>query len=104
MRFGCAPQLWRQGKDPQFITALVAKLRMEYYAEGDIVIHEGETGNVMYFVVKGHLEERQYLMDSSTVGEEVRHRIDAALGHSRSASVVYFMCTPSGGGMQEQRV
>ena len=52
-----------QGKDPQFITALVAKLRMEYYAEGDIVVHEADYGNVMYFVVKGNLEARQYIWE-----------------------------------------
>eukprot|EP00951_Prasinocladus_malaysianus_P030463 scaffold287130_cov36-Prasinocladus_malaysianus.AAC.1 len=49
-----------QGQDPQFITSLVSRLRMEYYAEGDIVVQEGDLGNVMYFVVSGYLEARQY--------------------------------------------
>mmetsp|Transcript_40406 Transcript_40406/g.114405 ORF Transcript_40406/g.114405 Transcript_40406/m.114405 type:complete len:993 (-) Transcript_40406:789-3767(-) len=49
-----------KGQDPQFITSLVSKLRLEYYAEGDIVVREGDLGNVMYFVVRGILEARQY--------------------------------------------
>mmetsp|Transcript_38000 Transcript_38000/g.107336 ORF Transcript_38000/g.107336 Transcript_38000/m.107336 type:complete len:631 (-) Transcript_38000:186-2078(-) len=49
-----------QGQDPKLITSLVAKLKMEYYAEGDIVTAEGDYGEVMYFVVNGMLEARQY--------------------------------------------
>ena len=45
---------------------------MEYYAEGDIVFHEGESGNVMYFVVKGHLEERHYISDPAPFDGEVK--------------------------------
>eukprot|EP00873_Tetraselmis_striata_P000727 jgi/Tetstr1/420991/TSEL_012051.t1 len=52
-----------RGQDPQFITSLVAKLRMEYYAEGDIVVQEGDLGSIMYFVVSGVLEARQYNFD-----------------------------------------
>uniref|UniRef100_A0A061QTN1 Potassium sodium hyperpolarization-activated cyclic nucleotide-gated channel protein n=1 Tax=Tetraselmis sp. GSL018 TaxID=582737 RepID=A0A061QTN1_9CHLO len=49
-----------QGQDPQFVTSLVSKLQIEYYAEGDIVLKEGDHGNVMFFVVRGHLETRHY--------------------------------------------
>lgn len=52
--------IYLQGQDPHFITALVTKLQLEYYAEGDVVVAEGDVGNTMYFVVTGTLEGRHY--------------------------------------------
>eukprot|EP00191_Tetraselmis_sp_GSL018_P005589 CAMPEP_0177605304 /NCGR_PEP_ID=MMETSP0419_2-20121207/16627_1 /TAXON_ID=582737 /ORGANISM="Tetraselmis sp., Strain GSL018" /LENGTH=989 /DNA_ID=CAMNT_0019099439 /DNA_START=131 /DNA_END=3101 /DNA_ORIENTATION=+ len=49
-----------KGQDPVFITSLVYKLRLEYYAEDDIVVQEGDLGYTMYFVSRGWLEARRY--------------------------------------------
>ena len=49
-----------QGQDAQFITSLVSKLKMEYFAEDEVVVAEDDLGNVMYFVVTGLLEARHY--------------------------------------------
>ncbi|GMH40004.1 hypothetical protein BSKO_07908 [Bryopsis sp. KO-2023] len=49
-----------QGKDPQFIVHIVTSLKLEYYAPGEVVIRQGDPGNVMYFVGNGRLEVRLY--------------------------------------------
>jgi len=51
-----------QGQDPHFITAVVNRLQLEYFAEGDVVVAEGDFGKSMYFVVTGQLEGRHYKM------------------------------------------
>ncbi|CAD7696758.1 unnamed protein product, partial [Ostreobium quekettii] len=54
-----------QGKDPQFIVNIVTALKLEYYAPGDVVVRQGDPGNVMYFIGKGRLEVRLYISGSS---------------------------------------
>ena len=49
-----------QGQNPQFITSLVSKLKLEYYANEDMVVAEHDIGSEMYFVVNGMLEARKY--------------------------------------------
>jgi hypothetical protein len=62
-----------QGQNPHFITALVSRLKLEYYAEGDVVVAEGDLGTVMYFVVTGQLEGRHYPVQKVTLHWIWRH-------------------------------
>lgn len=39
--------------DPDFVNAVVTKLKYEVYQPGDIIIKEGEIGNKMYFIQEG---------------------------------------------------
>ncbi|CAD7701983.1 unnamed protein product, partial [Ostreobium quekettii] len=62
-----------QGKDPQFIVHIVTALKLEYYTPGEVVVRQGDPGNVMYFIGKGRLEVRLYF--SSSTEESVRHAL-----------------------------
>eukprot|EP00210_Caulerpa_lentillifera_P001188 g1144.t1 len=53
-----------RGKDPQFIVRVVPLLKLEYYGPGEVVIRQGDPGDVMYFVSHGHLEVRAYYEES----------------------------------------
>lgn len=39
--------------DPDFVNAVVTKLKYEVYQPGDIIIKEGTIGNKMYFIQEG---------------------------------------------------
>lgn len=66
--------LFRQFSKP-FISALVGRLRSNIYAEGDMVVVEGEVGSEMYFIRRGHVsvivgdKEVAQLRDGAFFGE-----------------------------------
>ncbi|KAG1662193.1 hypothetical protein FOA52_015819 [Chlamydomonas sp. UWO 241] len=49
-----------QGRPPEFISAIVTHLKLEYFSPGDVVLTQGEIGHEMYFVGEGSLEVRVY--------------------------------------------
>ncbi|KAI8464208.1 MAG: hypothetical protein J3K34DRAFT_462033 [Monoraphidium minutum] len=48
------------GRGGGFIAAVVTRLRLEYFAPGDVVTREGESGDHMWFVAEGDLEVHLY--------------------------------------------
>ena len=42
--------------EPDFVSAIVTKLKFEVFLEGDIIIREGEMGTEMYFLREGIVE------------------------------------------------
>ena len=47
-----------RNKDPNLVVALVMMLRLQFYAPGDVVVRQDETGDTMLFVTRGSLEVR----------------------------------------------
>lgn len=45
-------------KEPQFIATLVILLRMQYFAPGDVICRQGQSGDMMYFVGTGTMSVR----------------------------------------------
>ena len=41
-----------------FIVQLVSILRLEHYGPGEIVVRQGDTGTMMYFIAEGQLQVR----------------------------------------------
>jgi len=67
--------------DPDFVNAVVTKLKYEVYQPGDIIIKEGTIGTKMYFIQEGIVdivvegEVATSLSDGSYFGGKNKHFI-----------------------------
>ena len=53
--------------DPNFVTAIITKLKYEFFLPDDIIVREGTLGNKMYFIQEGLVE---IYMEAKETGEQ----------------------------------